>query len=102
MESHRIVSREQWTAARKELLAQEKELTRARDRLSAARRELPWVKVEKAYVFATPQGAKTLADLFEGRSQLIVQHFMWLTDQGQGCPGCSFLADHVDAANMHL
>jgi len=102
MESHRIVSREQWTAARKELLAQEKELTRARDRLSAARRELPWVKVEKTYVFATPQGAKTLADLFEGRSQLIVQHFMWLTDQGQGCPGCSFLADHVDAANMHL
>ena len=102
MESHRIVSREQWTAARKELLAQEKELTRARDRLSAARRELPWVKVEKTYVFATPQGAKTLADLFEGRSQLIVQHFMFDPAWEEGCPVCSYQADSLGPlAHLH-
>lgn len=102
MEPHKIVSQEKWTAARKKLLAKEKELTRARDKLSAERRKLPWVKVEKDYVFDTPEGKKTLADLFEGRSQLIVQHFMFGPDWDEGCPGCSFEADHVDAAYMHL
>jgi len=102
MEKHRIVSREEWTEARKALLAKEKELTRQRDKLSAERRELPWVKVEKSYVFDTVTGKKTLADLFDGRSQLIVQHFMFGPDWDEGCVGCSFGADHADAAYQHL
>src|SRR5690554_5455313 len=102
MQRNRVVSRDEWLAARKQLLAQEKELTRLRDELSAERRALPWVKVEKAYLFDTPEGKKTLADLFEGRSQLIVQHFMFASDWEEGCVGCSFGADHVDAAYMHL
>ena len=97
-----VVSREEWLTARKDLLAAEKELTRARDALSARRRRLPWVKVEKEYVFDTPGGKKYLADLFDGRSQLIVYHFMWRREYGEGCVGCSFLADHVDGANTHL
>jgi predicted dithiol-disulfide oxidoreductase (DUF899 family) len=76
MQPHKIVSREEWTAARKAHLAREKEFTRARDRLSAERRELPWVKVEKTYAFDGPNGKETLADLFGGRCQLIVNHFM--------------------------
>jgi predicted dithiol-disulfide oxidoreductase (DUF899 family) len=99
---HAIVPREEWLAARKALLAKEKELTRLRDQLSAERRELPWVKVEKEYVFDTADGKKTLAELFEGRSQLIVQHFMFGPDWEQGCTGCSFWADHTDAAYAHL
>ena len=102
MEPHKIVSREEWTSARKALLAKEKEFTRARDRLSAERRALPWVKVDKAYVFDTPDGKKTLAELFDGRSQLIVYHFMLGPDWEEGCPSCSFLADHFDGANIHL
>ena len=102
MEPHKIVSREEWTNARKALLAKEKEFTRARDRLSAERRALPWVKVDKAYVFDTPQGKKTLSELFDGRSQLIVYHFMLGPDWEEGCPSCSFLADHFDGANIHL
>jgi predicted dithiol-disulfide oxidoreductase (DUF899 family) len=102
MEQHRIVSREEWTAARTALLAKEKELTRQRDKLSAERRELPWVKVEKAYVFDTVDGKKTLAELFDGRSQLMVQHFMFAPDWNEGCVGCSFGADHADAAYQHL
>ncbi|MFZ2018493.1 MAG: thioredoxin family protein [Methyloceanibacter sp.] len=102
MEPHKIVSREEWTSARKALLAKEKEFTRARDRLSAERRTLPWVKVDKAYVFDTPQGKKTLAELFDGRSQLIVYHFMLGPEWDEGCPSCSFLADHFDGANIHL
>ena len=102
MEPHKIVSREEWTSARKALLAKEKEFTRARDRLSAERRALPWVKVDKAYVFDTPQGKKTLAELFDGRSQLIVYHFMLGPEWDEGCPSCSFLADHFDGANIHL
>ena len=97
-----VVSREDWLLARQELLAQEKALTRQRDTVSAARRALPWVKVEKEYVFDTLQGKKTLDDLFSGRSQLIVYHFMWRGDLGNGCVGCSFLADHIDGANLHL
>jgi predicted dithiol-disulfide oxidoreductase (DUF899 family) len=98
----RIVSREQWLDARKALLIKEKELTRARDRLLAELRELPWVKVEKDYVFDTPQGHTTLAGLFDGRSQLIVQHFMFGPDWDAGCVGCSFGADHVDSARQHF
>jgi predicted dithiol-disulfide oxidoreductase (DUF899 family) len=97
-----IVSPAEWLAARIELLAKEKELTRARDALSAARRALPWVRVEKDYVFDTLDGPRTLADLFDGRSQLVVQHFMFGPDWKEGCIGCSFKADHVDAARVHL
>jgi len=102
LENPRIVTRTEWLAARKELLAREKELTRARDAVSAERRGLPWVRVEKEYVFDTPEGKKTLADLFDGRSQLIVYHFMWRRDMDDRCVGCSFLADHIDGANQHL
>jgi predicted dithiol-disulfide oxidoreductase (DUF899 family) len=99
---HKVVSREEWLASRVELLMKEKELTRARDAVSAQRRALPWVKVDKEYVFDTPTGKKTLCDLFDGRSQLIVYHFMWRRELGEGCVGCSFLSDHVDGANQHL
>jgi predicted dithiol-disulfide oxidoreductase (DUF899 family) len=102
MKSHTIVSEAEWTEARTKLLAEEKELTHARDRVNAARRALPWVKVTKSYEFDSVDGKKTLADLFEGRSQLIVQHFMFGPDWEAGCPGCSFAADHVDAAYQHL
>jgi predicted dithiol-disulfide oxidoreductase (DUF899 family) len=96
------VSREEWLTARKAHLKNEKALTRMRDLVAAERRALPWVKVEKQYVFDTPEGKRTLAQLFEGRSQMIVYHFMWRWDLGQGCPSCSFFADHVDGANIHL
>jgi predicted dithiol-disulfide oxidoreductase (DUF899 family) len=102
MEPHKIVSESDWTEARKKLLAEEKALTHARDRVSQARRDLPWVKLEKNYMFDTAGGKKSLADLFEGRSQLIVQHFMFAPDWDAGCTGCSFAADHVDAAYPHL
>jgi predicted dithiol-disulfide oxidoreductase (DUF899 family) len=99
---HRVASREDWLAARRQLLSEEKEFTRRRDALSAARRELPWVRVEKDYVFDTPNGKETLADLFDGRSQLMVYHFMFGPDWEQGCPSCSFVSDHIDGANWHL
>ena len=99
---HQVVSQEEWLAARKQLLSREKEFTRLRDELSAERRELPWVKVEKQYVFDGPDGKETLADLFDGRSQLIVYHFMFGPGWEQGCPSCSFVADHIDGANWHL
>lgn len=99
---HRIVSREEWLAARKVHLAHEKEFTRRRDALSAERRELPWVKVEKDYAFQGWDGPLSLADLFAGKSQLIVYHFMFGPGWTEGCPGCSFLADHFDGANLHL
>lgn len=99
---HETVSRDDWIAARKALMKKEKELTRLRDALSAERRALPWVKIDKTYVFETPGGKRTLAELFDGRSQLIVQHFMFAPDWEEGCVGCSFEADHVDAAWMHL
>lgn len=102
MQPHKIVSRDQWLEARKALLAKEKELTRQRDRISAERRDLPWVKVEKAYVFDAPNGRQTLSDLFEGRSQLIVKHFMLAPGQKDGCVGCSFEVDHVEGALVHL
>jgi predicted dithiol-disulfide oxidoreductase (DUF899 family) len=99
---HRVVSREDWLAARKALLAKERELTHARDRLSAARRALPWVKVEKVYAFDTPDGRKTLADLFDGRSQLAIYHFMLAPGSSHICDGCAFMADHIDAARLHF
>ena len=102
MQPRKIVSETEWLAARKALLAKEKEFTRVRDQLSRRRRELPWVKVEKPYVFDGPRGKETLADLFDGRSQLIVYHFMFGPGWEQGCPSCSFLADHFDGAVVHL
>jgi predicted dithiol-disulfide oxidoreductase (DUF899 family) len=102
MEAHKIVSRDQWLVARKAHLAEEKAFTRARDALSRKRRELPWVKVDKPYVFDGPNGKETLADLFGGKSQLIVYHFMLGPDWEQGCPSCSLLADHFDGAVIHL
>jgi predicted dithiol-disulfide oxidoreductase (DUF899 family) len=102
MQPHKIASREDWLAARKWLLGKERELTHLRDRLSAERRALPWVKVDKAYLFEGPGGKQTLADLFEGRSQLVVYHFMLTPGSDHVCEGCAFLADHVDAARMHF
>jgi predicted dithiol-disulfide oxidoreductase (DUF899 family) len=102
MAQHPIVSREEWLAARKALLLKEKEATRLRDRINAERLALPWVKVDKDYVFDAPSGKKTLAELFDGRSQLIVYHFMLGPEWDAGCPGCSFLADHLDGALPHL
>lgn len=99
---HRVVSRDEWLEARKAHLTNEKALSRMRDMVSAERRELPWVKVDKEYVFDTPAGKRTLAELFDGRSQLIVYHFMWLWDLGQGCKSCSLLCDHIDGLNLHL
>jgi len=99
---HAIVSREEWLAARRLLLAREKELTAQRDLVSAERRRLPWVPVDKAYVFDGPNGPESLAALFEGRSQLIVYHFMFGPDWEEGCRSCSFLADHIDATLPHL
>jgi predicted dithiol-disulfide oxidoreductase (DUF899 family) len=98
----KIVSKDEWLVARKDLLVREKQLTRLRDEVSRHRRELPWVKVEKRYVFRGPDGEKTLADLFEGRSQLIVYHFMLGPGWEEGCKSCSYLADHFDGANLHL
>jgi predicted dithiol-disulfide oxidoreductase (DUF899 family) len=102
MQPHKIVSPAEWLAARKAFLAQEKRFTRDRDELSRLRRELPWVRVEKEYVFDGPNGKETLSDLFAGRSQLIVYHFMFGPEWEQGCPSCSLLADHFDGAAVHL
>jgi len=101
-QNHKVVSQEEWVATRKELLRKEKEFTRQRDELSRQRRELPWVKVEKNYVFDGPKGKTSLADLFEGRSQLIVYHFMFGPGWEQGCPSCSFVADHFNSIIVHL
>jgi predicted dithiol-disulfide oxidoreductase (DUF899 family) len=102
MEPHKIVSRDEWLAARKAHLAEEKAFTRARDALSRKRRELPWVKVDKPYVFEGPNGKQTLSELFGNNSQLIVYHFMLGPDWEAGCPSCSLLADHFDGAVIHL
>jgi len=102
MEGPRVVSQAEWLAARKELLSKEKEFTRMRDELSRQRRELPWEKVEKAYVFEGQNGKETLADLFGGRSQLIVYHFMLGPGWQEGCPSCSFISDHIDGSVVHL
>lgn len=101
-EQPKIVSQEKWVDARKAHLAKEKEFTRLRDQLSAERRQLPWVKIDKEYIFEGSNGKVTLADLFEGRSQLVVYHFMWLWDLDAGCPSCSFVSDNVSGALIHL
>src|SRR5437868_14249844 len=98
----RIVSEAEWVIARKDLLTRKKELTRLRDEVSRHRRELPWVKIEKEYVFEGADGKETLSDLFDGRSQLIVYHFMLGPGWEEGCKSCSYLADHFDGANWHL
>lgn len=99
---HSVVSEQEWTAARQHLLAREKEFTAQRDQLSAERRRMPWVRVDKSYVFDGPNGKETLADLFEGRSQLIIYHFMFGPGWKEGCPSCSFLADHFDGIIPHI
>lgn len=102
MEAHRITTKTEWTDARRALLAKEKELTRLRDRLSAERRALPWVLIEKDYVFDSPHGTLTLADLFDGRSQLFIKHFMMGPGAATQCVGCSFEVDHVEGILEHL
>jgi predicted dithiol-disulfide oxidoreductase (DUF899 family) len=102
MISHEIVSKEQWLEASRELLAEEKAWTRERDRLSRKRLALPWVKVEKEYRFTGETGPVTLSELFDGRSQLVVYHFMFGPEWQEGCPGCSLLADQVDGARQHF
>ncbi|HSI36087.1 MAG: DUF899 domain-containing protein [Phycisphaerae bacterium] len=99
---HAIVSRDRWLAARVALLAKEKALTRQRDDLARERRSLPWVRVDTDYVFDTPAGPRTLADLFAGRTQLAVYHFMFGPDWAEGCPSCSYVCDHLDGAVPHL
>jgi len=98
----KIVSQPEWLAARKKLLAKEKELTHLRDALAAERRALPWVRVEQNYVFDTPAGKKTMAELFDGRSQLAVYHFMFGPEWKEGCPSCSMAADGFDGVHPHL
>jgi predicted dithiol-disulfide oxidoreductase (DUF899 family) len=102
IQDHQVVSSGEWVAARKELLRKEKEFTRQRDQLSELRRELPWVKVDKHYVFEGPSGKETLGDLFGSKSQLIVYHFMLGPGWEEGCPSCSFLADHFEGSLVHL
>jgi predicted dithiol-disulfide oxidoreductase (DUF899 family) len=102
MLTHRVVSHEEWLAARQEHLAKEKEFTRLRDQLSAERRALPWERVEKEYVFDGPNGPQRLADLFGDKHQLIVYHFMFGPDWEEGCPSCSFWADNFNGIEVHL
>ncbi|MFL5820682.1 MAG: DUF899 domain-containing protein [Solirubrobacteraceae bacterium] len=102
MTDHKIASREEWQAAREELLRREKEHTRAGDELARQRRELPWVRVEKEYGFETDDGTRTLAELFDGRSQLLVYHFMFGPSYEAGCPVCSSSADAVNGVLPHL
>src|SRR5438876_873901 len=96
MTEHKVGTREEWLAARKELLEREKELTRRNDELARQRRELPWVRIEKEYSFETDQGTKSLAELFDGRSQLLIYHFMFGPEYQAGCPVCSAIADSFD------
>lgn len=100
--NHPIATRDQWIAERKALLLREKEMTRLRDQLASERRALPWVRVEKTYIFDTLRGPRSLADLFEGRRQLLVQHFMLGPGWEQGCPSCSYMADHMGGMQVHL
>ena len=102
IKDHPVVSREEWLAARTVFLEKEKEFTRLRDDLSRQRRDLPWVKVEKAYAFDGPDGKQTLGELFENRSQLVVYHFMFMPEWNEGCPHCSFWADNFNGIGVHL
>jgi predicted dithiol-disulfide oxidoreductase (DUF899 family) len=100
--NHPIVSRQQWLAERRKLLAREKELNRLGDQIARERRALPWVRMDKDYLFDTPEGRRPLADLFDGHRQLLVQHFMLAPGWEQGCKSCSYMADHTDATLLHL
>jgi predicted dithiol-disulfide oxidoreductase (DUF899 family) len=102
MTAHKIVSHDQWIEARKQLLAKEKEFTRLRDQLNERRRALPWERVDKVYVFEGPDGKETLPELFDGRSQLVVYHFMFGPDWEAGCPHCSHWADNFNGIIVHL
>jgi predicted dithiol-disulfide oxidoreductase (DUF899 family) len=102
LQDHEVVSHEEWIAARKALLAEEKVFTHRREELARKRRALPWERVKKEYVFEGTNGRETLSDLFDGRSQLIVYHFMFPPEDDQGCPHCSFWADHYDPTLVHL
>jgi predicted dithiol-disulfide oxidoreductase (DUF899 family) len=102
MMNNPVVTREEWLEARRALLATEKEETRLRDKIRAERLAMPWVKIDKTYTFDTPTGVKTLDELFDGRSQLMIYHFMFGPDWDAGCTGCSFLADHIDGTLPHL
>jgi len=102
IETRKVVSQKEWLAARKQLLVKEKKFSKLRDALNLQRRELPWVKIEKEYVFAGPTGQVTLGDLFCGKSQLIIYHFMFGPSWGEGCEHCSFWADHFDSVNFHI
>ena len=102
MTTHRVVSHDEWQKAAQAHLAREKEFTRLRDELARARRELPWEKVEKQYVFEAPDGKVSLSELFAGKSQLIVQHFMFGPDWNEGCPSCSFWTDNFNGVDVHL
>ncbi|MFG6463412.1 DUF899 domain-containing protein [Roseateles sp. DXS20W] len=99
---HPTVTRDRWIADRKALLAREKELTQLQDRIAAERRALPWVKLDTDYLFDTVDGPRALSELFQGKRQLLVQHFMFGPGWAQGCKSCSFMADHLDGAAMHL
>ena len=100
--NHSVVSKDRWIAERKKLLAREKELTHLRDQIASERRALPWVRIEKHYVFDATEGKRTLAELFESRRQLLVQHFMLAPGWEEGCKSCSYMADHTDGMNVHL
>jgi len=102
VKDHKVVSQKEWLAARKRLLAKEKKFSKLRDELTRQRRALPWEKIEKEYVFDGPNGRETLAELFCGKSQLLVYHFMFGPDWGEGCAHCSFWADHFDSVNAHI
>jgi len=102
MQPNQVVSRDEWLAARRDLLAKEKAHMRAGDALAAERRSLPWLKIEKSYVFDTSRGPRSLAELFEGCGQLIVHHLMFAPEWEAACPGCSFQAEHIDGPAQHL
>jgi predicted dithiol-disulfide oxidoreductase (DUF899 family) len=102
VKEHKVVSAKEWVKARKQLLVKEKKFSKARDEMNRQRRALPWVKMEKEYIFHGPKGKETLADLFEGKSQLVVYHFMFGPGWGDGCPHCSFWADHYDGVTKHI
>ncbi len=102
IENRKVVSQKEWVAARKKLLVKEKKFSKLRDELNLQRRQLPWVKIEKDYFFTGPSGRVTLDDLCGGKSQLIIYHFMFGPGWGEGCPHCSFWADHYDSVNLHI
>ena len=100
--NHAVVNKDRWLAQRKALLAREKALTQLRDEIARERRALPWLHLDKNYLFDAPEGKRSLAELFEGRHQLLVQHFMLGPGWEQGCPSCSYMADHIDGMKVHL